>query len=185
MPTPEFEAESRMLVAMSTRVLRWDGISLDDNITQFCEQIRRFVRDGKLDRDFYRWCQGAAAPVWAARLQKKWAQLLFGSCAFAMYAGDRNQMLAAFPFFDYLRVYGGTVFCSDHRELNGFVARKDDPIWGYIYPPNGWMCACSVLGLTEEEAAKEARPGYIVPLPLATACRDWLDIFPSHQLSLL
>lgn len=38
-----------------------------------------------------------------------------------------------------------------HRALNGRVFRYDDPIWGYIYPPNGYNCRCRVVALSQAE----------------------------------
>lgn len=38
-----------------------------------------------------------------------------------------------------------------HRALNGRVFRYDDPIWGYIYPPNGYNCRCRIVALSYEE----------------------------------
>lgn len=38
-----------------------------------------------------------------------------------------------------------------HRALNGRIFRYDDPIWGVIYPPNGYRCRCRVIALSAEE----------------------------------
>lgn len=35
-----------------------------------------------------------------------------------------------------------------HRALHGKVFRYDDPIWKYLFPPNGWGCRCRVRALT-------------------------------------
>lgn len=31
-----------------------------------------------------------------------------------------------------------------HAALNGFTARYDDPVWQFMYPPDGWRCRCRV-----------------------------------------
>lgn len=36
-------------------------------------------------------------------------------------------------------------------ELDGFVARKDDPIWNRIWPPNHYNCRSTVLEIMQEE----------------------------------
>ncbi len=36
----------------------------------------------------------------------------------------------------------------EHEALDGKVFLHDDPIWGIIYPPNGWRCSCGVRGLS-------------------------------------
>lgn len=42
-----------------------------------------------------------------------------------------------------------------HRALNGRIFRYDDPIWGVIYPPNGYNCRCRVVALSQEDFAAE------------------------------
>jgi len=39
----------------------------------------------------------------------------------------------------------------EHAALEDTVAKKDDPIWGAIWPPNGWNCRCQVIYLFEPE----------------------------------
>lgn len=38
-----------------------------------------------------------------------------------------------------------------HRLFNGRIYRYDDPIWQYIWPPNGFNCRCSVRALSEDD----------------------------------
>jgi len=38
-----------------------------------------------------------------------------------------------------------------HAALNGRVFRFDDPIWQYIYPPNGFNCRCRVRALSDAD----------------------------------
>jgi len=38
-----------------------------------------------------------------------------------------------------------------HRALAGRIFRYDDPIWGVIYPPNGYNCRCRVVALSQGE----------------------------------
>ena len=42
-----------------------------------------------------------------------------------------------------------------HAALHGKVFRWDDPIWQFIYPPNGWGCRCSVRNLSERNLQRE------------------------------
>ncbi len=42
----------------------------------------------------------------------------------------------------------------DHKRFNGFVFRYDDPIWRYIWPPNGFNCRCSVRALSEDDVKR-------------------------------
>lgn len=41
-----------------------------------------------------------------------------------------------------------------HWQMDGFCAPSDDPIWGIIWPPNGWNCRATVIGLTVPECIR-------------------------------
>jgi len=53
-----------------------------------------------------------------------------------------------------------------HAILHDHVYRHDDPVWGSIWPPNGWYCRCRIEPLTEREAKGTA--GYVVQDPAKT-----------------
>lgn len=68
-------------------------------------------------------------------------------------AGRYRRQLAAVnerPYWMYVAVMDSRTRPS-HSALNGKVFRWDDPIWQYIYPPNGWGCRCMVRNLTERQ----------------------------------
>lgn len=73
--------------------------------------------------------------------------------ASAYMAGRYRRQLAAVnerPYWMYVAVMDSRTRPS-HSALNGKVFRWDDPIWQYIYPPNGWGCRCIVRNLTERQ----------------------------------
>ncbi len=41
-----------------------------------------------------------------------------------------------------------------HAALNGFTARYDDPVWQFMYPPDGYRCRCRVRARTEADAER-------------------------------
>ena len=57
------------------------------------------------------------------------------------------------PYWQYVAILDGKTRPS-HRALNGKVFRYDDPIWQYLYPPNGWGCRCRVIALSADDVAK-------------------------------
>ncbi|WP_336288645.1 phage head morphogenesis protein [Bartonella sp. CB60] len=60
---------------------------------------------------------------------------------------------------------------SEHKRLEherwvGFTAPVDDPVWDWLYPPNGWRCKCSVRQVSRYEAEnlgykKDAQPPHV------------------------
>ncbi len=71
----------------------------------------------------------------------------------AYMAGRYRRQLAAVnerPYWMYVAVMDSRTRPS-HSALNGKVFRWDDPIWQYIYPPNGWGCRCMVRNLTGQQ----------------------------------
>ncbi|ECG1391438.1 TPA_asm: phage head morphogenesis protein [Salmonella enterica subsp. houtenae serovar 45:g,z51:-] len=41
-----------------------------------------------------------------------------------------------------------------HAALNGFTARYDDPVWQFMYPPDGYHCRCRIRARTEADAER-------------------------------
>lgn len=57
------------------------------------------------------------------------------------------------PYWMYVAILDGRTRPS-HRAMNGKVFRYDDPIWQYLYPPNGWGCRCRIIALSADNVAK-------------------------------
>lgn len=57
------------------------------------------------------------------------------------------------PYWMYVAILDSHTRPS-HRALNGKVFRYDDPIWQYLYPPNGWGCRCRIIALSADDVAK-------------------------------
>lgn len=58
------------------------------------------------------------------------------------------------PYWMYVAVMDGRTRPA-HRALSGKVFRYDDPIWSYIYPPNGFRCRCRVQALSGVDLAEK------------------------------
>lgn len=54
------------------------------------------------------------------------------------------------PYWQYIAVMDGRTRPA-HRALHGKIFRFDDPIWQYIYPPNGFRCRCRVRARSAAE----------------------------------
>lgn len=60
------------------------------------------------------------------------------------------------PFWMYIAIKDDQTRPS-HSRLNGRIFHFEDPIWQYIYPPNGWGCRCRVRALTQAQVTKMGR----------------------------
>jgi SPP1 gp7 family putative phage head morphogenesis protein len=57
------------------------------------------------------------------------------------------------PYWQYIAVMDGKTRPA-HRALHGKIFRFDDPIWSYIYPPNGFRCRCRVRALSAADVKR-------------------------------
>lgn len=67
---------------------------------------------------------------------------VYNSARFENFIRDRN--IAAMEY----RAVLDDRTRPEHEGLDGFIAPKDAPIWGSIYPPNGYNCRCTVVPVT-------------------------------------
>lgn len=75
----------------------------------------------------------------------------------AYMAGRYQRMMQSVdthPYWQYVAVMDGRTRPT-HRAMNGRVFRYDDPIWGVMYPPNGFNCRCRVSAISKTEAARD------------------------------
>lgn len=54
------------------------------------------------------------------------------------------------PYWQYVAILDNRTR-PRHRALAGRIFRYDDPIWGVLYPPNGYRCRCRVVALSQGE----------------------------------
>ncbi|GAB0056721.1 hypothetical protein SIID45300_01032 [Candidatus Magnetaquicoccaceae bacterium FCR-1] len=88
--------------------------------------------------------------------------------------GRHQQMIANAddrPYWQYVAVMDSRTRAA-HRALHGKVFRFDDPVWGHIYPPNGFRCRCRVralsgLRLDREGLQVEDSRKYLTRLPVS------------------
>lgn len=81
------------------------------------------------------------------------------------YMAGRWETLRRFP---YLRYKHNTVRNprERHRAWDGLILASTDPWWDTNYPPNGWGCRCSVVGVSEAKLRADGlRPGQ-APVPI-------------------
>lgn len=89
-----------------------------------------------------------------------------------------------FPFWQYSAVNDGRTRPT-HRAMGGRVWPADHPIWNIWFPPNGYRCRCSVIGITRRQAERrgvtvetdDPTNGLIEPIDPVTGNR-----MPARQL---
>jgi SPP1 gp7 family putative phage head morphogenesis protein len=110
------------------------------------------------------------------------------------YQNGRLQQMAdprvrlALPYWQY-RTQEDERVRPNHAALDLFVARADDPVWGSIYPPNGFNCRCTVDPLLSSEGEKILGGQINVPgrerLPAGAGPDDGFDRAPGPTLRTL
>ena len=97
----------------------------------------------------------------------------------AYQAGRYAQMKAvakARPYWRYVAVKDGRTRPT-HRALNGKVYPHDHPFWDTFYPPNGFMCRCTVQTLSQGQVdarglkVEDRIPGLVEPIDPRTGNR--------------
>jgi len=87
------------------------------------------------------------------RLRTIYRTNLFTSFQAGRYARAKA-VSASRPYWQYLAVMDSRTRPS-HAALHRKVFRHDDPIWQFIYPPNGFNCRCRVRTLSEARLEQE------------------------------
>jgi len=183
-------------MSMVEQVLRWDGIYRADAVPVIAQHILKSAKKGETERDFRRWCNTPDAPFCISSWQeyatphsdsRKWPEILFTSVVLDIYASHRYNQIreSSNEDFPYWQLDCMSRYCKKHSSLDQYIARPDDPIWEDIFPPNGWMCGCSVLPIMDFDVPPRKRIGRPVSEELRTQCRNWLQTRPDHILKLL
>lgn len=71
-------------------------------------------------------------------------------------AGRYQQQMANVadrPYFERVAVMDSHTR-PPHAALNGFTARADDPVWEYIYTPDGYGCRCRIRSRSQSDVEK-------------------------------
>ena len=71
---------------------------------------------------------------------------------------DRTMESDLHPYLMY-RIGPSLRHREQHVRWNNLIRPKDDPIWNYIFPPNGYGCKCYTVAVTEARKQKYERNG--------------------------
>ncbi|SLM64491.1 phage head morphogenesis protein [Dickeya aquatica] len=68
-------------------------------------------------------------------------------------AGRYEEQMANVAFRPYFQRFAviDTHTRPKHAALNGYTARADDPVWRFMYPPDGYHCRCRIRALSQSD----------------------------------
>ncbi|WP_338539505.1 phage minor head protein [Pectobacterium cacticida] len=71
-------------------------------------------------------------------------------------AGRYEEQLANAEFRPYLQRVGimDTHIRPSHAALHGYTARIDDPVWQFMYPPDGYGCRCRIRARSQADVER-------------------------------
>jgi len=67
----------------------------------------------------------------------------------------RYEQLKQFPYWKYKHNTRGPGAREQHQQWDGLIVSRDSDCWDTHYPPNGWGCRCSVIGVSETRMRAE------------------------------
>lgn len=131
------------------------------------------INNGTGDRHLIKWCKERDAYI-----DRTWCEILAGTIQLAAYSEKRRAELERSTYPLYWQIDCMTAYCKAHNELDECVFKADDPVWKSIYPPNGWLCGCGVVGL-DPEIDGDIEPTVARPSDaLLRKCSAWLKSDP-------
>jgi SPP1 gp7 family putative phage head morphogenesis protein len=157
--------------AARSRAFTVSGLGALDQITGIMDSMTAATESGIA---FQAWKKLALANLPKGRLET-----IFRNAIQTHYNIGRWEQLegnqARRPYLMYDAINDGRTRPA-HRAMDNHIAPIDDPIWNRWYPPNGFRCRCSVIGLTEAQA--KARGYGTKPTPDAQPDKGW-DYHPA------
>lgn len=140
-----------------------------DMLQDFQNSLLKIKREGKLFRDFQKDFDSFVERYgWEFNGERAWrARVIFETNMRTSYmAGRLAQMrdpdvVKHRPYWQYR--HGMTRKPQNpraaHKGWHGLILRHDDPVWGKIFPPNGWKCSCGVVTLNKRGLEKLGKAG--------------------------
>lgn len=167
----EFYALSDRAKALAFTV---SGITKGDQLNTVHGLLDKAIRDGITLNGF----QSGAGEIfsargWTGKKPYRVDNILRTNIQTAYNAGKYQALMRnidIFPYWQYLAIDDARTR-SAHALLDDKVFPTDHPFWTTWFPPNGFNCRCSVIGLTAEQVASRGLiveyddpTGQIVPL---------------------
>lgn len=152
-------------------------------LQDFQQAIGKAIKDGTTLEEFRKDFDAIVARYgWSYNGERGWrSRTIYATNIHTSYmAGRLKQMLdpavlKARPYWEY--VHGQTrkpkVPRRQHLAWNGLILPADDPVWSWLYPPNGWECSCGVRTRSKRDLERMGKKG--PDTPPAKLMEPWLD----------
>ena len=132
------------------------GIAKGDELTTVFEAIRRAIDQGTTLVDFKKEC-GAIFERrgWTGKRTWRVDNIFRTNIQTAYNVGKYKRLKdsGAFPYWQYSAINDRRTRPT-HLAMDGRVWPADHPTWDTWFPPNGYRCRCSVIGLTARQAER-------------------------------
>ncbi len=137
------------------------GANRDAIVADFRAAVEKTIADGgsieRFRRDFDRI---VATHGWDYNGGRNWrSRIIYDTNLSTSYAAGRYEQLQSFDYWEYEHQDWVEQPRPEHVTWSGLVLSKDDPWWQTHYPPNGWMCHCTVRGRRFSDLVRMGKKG--------------------------
>lgn len=152
--------------AAHSRAFMVAGAATDALVADFRAEIQKALAQGTTLAEFRRGFDDIVLRHgWDHTGSRNWrSRLIFDANLRPAYAAGRYAKLTApdtleaFPYWQYN--HSGSLHPrKEHLSWDGQVWRANDPVWGRIYPPNGWHCGCFVTPCSHRDLLRQGKAG--------------------------
>jgi SPP1 gp7 family putative phage head morphogenesis protein len=118
--------------------------------------LTKSLQEGSTFRDFLGGLAEAAEaggiravnPYHAATVFLTNVQTAYNAGRWEMY--NAPEVVDAFPYYQYHTV-GDDRVRPTHAQMDGYIAKRDDPVWNLWWPPCGFNCRCTCTAISKYE----------------------------------
>lgn len=155
--------------AAHTKAFTVAGATRDDLLQDLREAVEAAITAGETIADFRaRFDEIVARRGWVGwtgsetPARRAWrTSVIYHTNVRTSYQAGRWETLKGFPYLKYVH-NSRTNPREQHLRWNGLILASNDPWWRIHYPPNGWGCKCTVVGVS---AARMRAMGKLVADP--------------------
>ncbi len=147
---------ARLSAEAKTRAFAVAGIARGDELDTVFAALQRAIDQGTTFADFKAQCAEIfERRGWTGRRAWRVDNIFRTNIQTAYNVGHYHQLAESadtMPYWQYSAVNDSRTRPT-HLAMDGRVWPADHPVWDTWFPPNGFRCRCSVIGLTRDQVA--------------------------------